>query len=62
MTLLVTASESARAARRPAARFRLVERSWVAVGASQRPQGRHLEPRRRRGLAAPVLPLAALYF
>ena len=51
MTLLLTASESAR--------FRLVERSWVAAGASRRPRGAHLA---RRRLVAPVLSLAALYF
>ena len=49
MTLLLTASESAR--------FRLVARSWVAAGASRR--GAHLA---RRRLVAPVLSLAALYF
>ena len=40
-------------------RFRLVERSWVAAGASRRPRGAHLA---RRRLVAPVLSLAALYF
>ena len=64
MTPLLTASESARAARRSAARFRSVERSWVAAGASRRPpRGAHFEPRRRRGrLAATEVLLAALVF
>ena len=62
MTLLVMASESAR---RPAARFRWVERFWVAAGGSRRPpRGAHFEPRRRRRgrLAATEVLLAALVF